>query len=167
MTRRNPAQRDAEELARHIAAERGGPTPGRPAPARRGRPRPERPPVAGRLRPHDSARAVPSRAAQHRTHRLALHGELRHDSAVQLEAEIDALCDAGVGTLVLDLADLRVLDATGARVISMRCALCRRRGVRVVIEGLTAQDRDSLAERGLLDELSISEPHPAPLTGGG
>ncbi len=158
MTRRNPAQRDPQAPAREKNHEDQGQASGMPPETRRARARPERPP-AGRLRagaardPH----AVPIRRAQNRLHRLALSGELRHDSAVQLEAEIDALCEAGIGTLVLELSQLRAIDATGARVITMRCALCRRRGMRIMVEGLTDAVRETLEHAGLLERLPLYE----------
>jgi anti-anti-sigma factor len=161
MTRRNPAQRDADELAREISRQRDGKPAGGNAAPRRARARPERTQSQGvRLRPgavHDSARAVPLRRAQNRVHRLELSGELRHDSAVQLEAELDALCEAGIGTLVLDLSRLQAIDATGARVITMRCALCRRRGMRIAVEGLGGQVRETVRDAGLLDGLPLAE----------
>ena len=154
MTRRNPAKREMDELARKTTEERDRHDAAPPRTAARR----ERAP--GRLRSgavRDSARAVPLRRAQDRTHRLALSGELRHDSAVQLEAEIDDLCETGIGTLVLDLSGLRAIDATGLRVIRMRCALCRRRGMRIAIEGLAGTMREALENAGLLDGLPLVE----------
>jgi anti-anti-sigma factor len=76
-----------------------------------------------------------SHAQPIRTHRLALSGELGHDSAVALEAAIDDLCAAGVNRLVLDLSGLEAIDRTGVDVIALRCGLCDRRGVSVDLVG--------------------------------
>jgi anti-anti-sigma factor len=64
-------------------------------------------------------------------HRLVLVGELAHDSAVALEAEIDELCRSRIDVLVLDLTRLREIDETGITVIALRSRLCASRGVQV------------------------------------
>ncbi len=90
--------------------------------------------TARRSRRHPALRALPH-TEPIRTHRLAVSGELGHDSAVTLEAAIDDLCATGVNRLVLDLSGLEAIDATGVTVIAMRCRLCRRRGVAVQLVG--------------------------------
>lgn len=84
-----------------------------------------------------------------RTHRLALSGELWHDSAVALEAAIDDLCADGVDRLVLDLRGLETIDRTGVDVIAMRCRLCRRRGVAVELDGARPQVAAALGNAGI------------------
>jgi anti-anti-sigma regulatory factor len=70
-------------------------------------------------------------------HTLVLTGTLDRSSAAELEEEIECLCEEGVTRLTLDLRLLEELDATGARVLAFRSALCRRRGYELtVIPGL-------------------------------
>jgi anti-anti-sigma factor len=88
-----------------------------------------------------------------------VRGELGHDSAATLEAEIDALVESGIEELVLDLVELRTIDATGVRVIAMRCELCRRRGTRVELAGAVGAVAAALVAAGLLTvEPRIKEP---------
>lgn len=89
--------------------------------------------------------AVPIRPTVIRTHRLTLTGELGHDTAPSLEAAIDLLCDSGIDELVLDLGGLTGIDATGVQVIAMRCELCSKRGVRVLLEQVDAAVQQGLA----------------------
>jgi anti-anti-sigma factor len=92
---------------------------------------------------------VPVRPTPIRAHRLLLTGELGHDSAAALEAEIDVLCASGIERLVLDLGGLRAIDATGIRVIAMRCALCEKRGMRVELERVGGALGAAFAAAGL------------------
>lgn len=136
-------------------------SPATPTEARRSaRARAERPGRGGRLRAgpgREIGRAILIRPTVTRTHRLILDGELGRDSAVALEAEIDALCDAGVDELVLDLGGLRSIDPTGARVLAMRCELCRRRGVRVELASVDGEARRALRAAGLGERLAAAE----------
>lgn len=110
-------------------------------------------------RSHTALRALPHNQPI-RSHRLALSGELGHDSAASLEAAIDDLCAAGVTRLVLDLTGLEAIDRTGVGVIAMRCRLCRRRGVTVHLAG--ARPSVAAAFRGAgLAELPFQEEAPA------
>jgi anti-anti-sigma factor len=84
-------------------------------------------------------------------------GELGHDSAVALEAEIDALCGSGIDELLLDLGGLRAIDATGLRVITLRCALCKGRGVRVQVRRVDGAVREAFVAAGLLDWLPLAD----------
>lgn len=108
-----------------------------------------------RGRSHEARRTL-SHAQPIRIHRLALSGELRHRSAVALEAAIDELCAAGVDRLVLDLTRLEAIDRTGVGVIAMRCRLCAGRGVAVELVG--ARPHVAAAFRGAgLSELPLRE----------
>jgi anti-anti-sigma factor len=159
MTRPKAAQRGTD-LARAVTYESDGASPAAPAQhqlTRRARARLERPARGERLQPGSAwkpASAVPIRPAALRTHRLAVKGELGQHSAAALEAEIDALCAGGIDELLLDLDGLRRIDATGVRVIAMRCALCARRGVRVEVERATGPVREAFRAAGHLDLLS-------------
>jgi anti-anti-sigma factor len=150
-----------EDLARAVTYERrdsAGAQGERPAP-RPSRARRERPGRSGRIRPGaagDAAEAVPIRPTVVRTHRLMLGGELGHDNAVALEAEIDALCESDIDKLVLDLGGLRSIDATGIRVISMRCGLCKRRGIRIEVDRVEGAVRGAFRAAGLLDRLPFA-----------
>jgi anti-anti-sigma factor len=84
-----------------------------------------------------------------RTHRLRIRGALSHDSAAVLEAEIDALLESGIEELVLDLGELRAIDATGVLVIAMRCELCRKRGARLELTHADGSVGEALEQVGL------------------
>ncbi len=92
---------------------------------------------------------MPIRPTPIHAHRLLVTGELGYDSAAALEAEIDVLCASGIDRLVLDLGGLRAIDATGIRVIAMRCALCEKRGMRVELERVEGAFRAAFAAAGL------------------
>jgi anti-anti-sigma factor len=61
-------------------------------------------------------------------HKLILTGMLNYRTAVELEDEIECLCEEGVTTLILDLRQLDVIDSAGARTIAYRGAVCKKRG---------------------------------------
>lgn len=61
-------------------------------------------------------------------HKLILTGTLDDRTAVELEDEIECLCEEGVTILTLDLRQLDAVDSVGARTIAYRGAVCRRRG---------------------------------------
>jgi anti-anti-sigma factor len=63
-----------------------------------------------------------------RAHTLILTGELSHDCAHQLEAEIERLCSEGVVDITLDLRGLSNIDSIGVAVIAYCCGLGERRG---------------------------------------
>jgi anti-anti-sigma factor len=63
-----------------------------------------------------------------RAHTLILTGELSHDCAHQLEAEIERLCADGVTEITLDLRGLARIDSIGVAVIAYCCGLGERRG---------------------------------------
>jgi len=158
MTRQPAAPPSGEELARAVTYESDGPASGHPGsePTRLVRARLERP-ARGRIRPGPGLGApmpAPIRPRTLRRHRLILTGELGRDSAVALEAEIDAICESGIDTLVLDLLGLRAIDATGVRVIALRCALCRRRGMEIEVHHVHGRVRQSFVAAGLLDRLT-------------
>jgi anti-anti-sigma factor len=92
---------------------------------------------------------VPIRPRVIRTHRLRIRGALVHSSAVTLETEIDALLESQIAELVLDLGELREIDATGIRVIAMRCELCRKRGVKIELTDAVGAVAEILAAAGL------------------
>jgi anti-anti-sigma factor len=95
-----------------------------------------------------------------RVHRLALQGELGHDSAVALEAAIDDLCAGGVERLVLDLSGLRAIDRTGVGVVAMRCRLCRRHGVAVELIAASPAIAAAFEAAGLVGELPFRDNSP-------
>ncbi len=61
-------------------------------------------------------------------HKLILTGKLDHHTAVELEDEIECLCEEGVTSLTLDLRQLDAIDSVGARAIASHGATCKRRG---------------------------------------
>ena len=98
-----------------------------------------------------------------RLHRLAITGQLGHESAAELEAAIDELCTAGVDRLVLDLSGLTAIDRTGVGVIAMRCRLCARRGVTVELSGACREVMAAFCVAGFAGKLPFQRPHqPAP-----
>jgi anti-anti-sigma factor len=95
-----------------------------------------------------------------RVHRLALLGELGHDSAAALEAAIDELCAAGVERLVLDLSGLTAIDRTGVGVVAMRCRLCGRHGTAVELTGASPAVAAAFDAAGLTGQLPFRENSP-------
>jgi anti-anti-sigma factor len=150
---RNAQPPSGDGVARAVTYEQEGQGRGHPDHwdgARRARGRVERPGRGRRPGPaRDGDGPVPIRPRVIRTHRLQVRGALGHDSAVALEAEIDALLESGIEELVLDLGELRSIDATGVRVIAMRCALCHRRGLKVELTGAVGTVAAALAAAGL------------------
>jgi anti-anti-sigma factor len=61
-------------------------------------------------------------------HKLILTGTLDHRTVVELEDEIECLCEEGVTTLTLDLRQLDAIDSVGARTIAFQGAACKTRG---------------------------------------
>ena len=61
-------------------------------------------------------------------HKLVLTGTLDHRTAVELEDEIECLCEEGVTILTLDLRQLDAIDSVGAMTIASRGAACKTRG---------------------------------------
>jgi anti-anti-sigma factor len=152
MTRHDAAQPGWEDFA-HVPAQQHDRPPGIPGERRAARGQLERPALAGRLRASTITRGEPARVRSIRpaaawSHRLRLTGELGAQSAVALEAEIEALCESGIDELVVDLAGLEGIDATGARVLALRGELCRRRGVAFALVGVGAEVRRALVAAG-------------------
>lgn len=61
-------------------------------------------------------------------HKLILTGKLDHRTAVELEDEIECLCEEGVTNLTLDLCRLDAIDSAGAKAIAFGGAACKKRG---------------------------------------
>jgi anti-anti-sigma factor len=104
----------------------------------------------------DAGRAQAPRARGHLTlastpawrHKLVLTGRLNHRTAVELEDEIECLCEEGVTILTLDLRQLDSIDSLGARAIGLYGMVCKRRGRDfTVIAGSPVVHR-TLAEAG-------------------
>jgi anti-anti-sigma regulatory factor len=60
-------------------------------------------------------------------HKLILTGSLDSRTVVELEDEIDCLCEEGVTSLTLDLRQLDAIDPVGARAIACGGAACKER----------------------------------------
>ena len=154
--RQNTASPSGKDRAGTVTIDPGGPPdPLSAETARHARGRLERPALGGRLRsgPHrEPPRQAAARPAIVRSHLLFVTGELGGDSAVAFEAEVDMLCASGIDELVLDLSGLRV-DATGARVLALRCELCRRRGIQIQLAGVEAGVREAFLAAGVEDQL--------------
>jgi anti-anti-sigma factor len=84
----------------------------------------------------DASRAQVGRAGPHLTlantpvwsHKLVLMGRLNHRTAVELDDEIECLCEEGVTVLTLDLRQLDAIDSVGAKTIAHHGMACKRRG---------------------------------------
>ncbi len=61
-------------------------------------------------------------------HKLILTGRLDDRTAVELEDEIECLCEEGVTIITLDLRQLDAIDVVGARAIARRGAVCKKQG---------------------------------------
>ncbi len=81
-------------------------------------------------------------------HKLILTGRLDCRTVVELEDEIECLCEEGVTLLTLDLRQLDTIDSAGARAIACGGEACKRRGRDfAVVPGSLAVQR-VLAEAG-------------------
>ncbi len=76
-----------------------------------------------RTRPHLTLASAPVWR-----HKLILTGKLDHRTAVELQDEIECLCEEGVTILTLDLHRLDAIDPVGARAVACGSAACKRRG---------------------------------------
>jgi anti-anti-sigma factor len=61
-------------------------------------------------------------------HKLILTGKLDHRTVVELEDELDCLCEEGVTIFTLDLRQLEAIDSVGAETIAFYGVACKRRG---------------------------------------
>lgn len=61
-------------------------------------------------------------------HKLILTGALNRRTAIELEDEIECLCEEGVTMLTLDLRQLEAIDPIGALTIARHGAVCKMRG---------------------------------------
>jgi anti-anti-sigma factor len=84
--------------------------------------------MAARERPHLTL--VPARPW---SHTLILKGNLEHDSAAELEEELECLQQEGVTDLTLDLRQLDQLDSFGAQVITSHSAFFKGHGRRFAV----------------------------------
>ena len=81
-------------------------------------------------------------------HKLILKGRLDHRTKVELQDEIECLCEEGVTLLTLDLGQLDEIDSDGAKAIACGGVVCRERGRDfTVVPGSPAVHR-ALAEVG-------------------
>jgi anti-anti-sigma factor len=98
-------------------------------------------------------------------HKLILKGRLDCRTVVELEDEIECLCEEGVTLLTLDLRQLEEIDSTGARAIACGGAACKRRGRDfAVLPGSPAVQR-ALAEAGAEGLLAADAGATAPSLG--
>jgi anti-anti-sigma factor len=82
-------------------------------------------------------------------HKLVLTGKLDHQTAVELQDEIECLCEEGVTVLTLDVRQLEAIDPVGARAIACGGAACRRRGHDfAVLPGGSPRVQRALSEAG-------------------
>ncbi|HXA53553.1 MAG TPA: STAS domain-containing protein [Solirubrobacteraceae bacterium] len=94
-------------------------------------------------RPHLTLASVPIWR-----HKLILTGSLDHRTVVELEDEIECLCEEGVTTITLDLRQLDAVDSVGAKAIACRGAACVRRGRDFAVVPGSPVVRRVLAEAG-------------------
>jgi anti-anti-sigma factor len=88
-------------------------------------------------------------------HKLILTGRLDHRTVVELEDEIECLCEEGVTSLTLDLRQLDAIDSAGARAIACRGAACRRRGRDFAVVPDSPVVHRALAEAGAESLLAV------------
>jgi anti-anti-sigma factor len=91
-------------------------------------------------------------------HKLILTGKLDHQSAPELEEEIECLCQEGVTGLTLDLRQLDVIDSSGVTAIAFRGTACKRRGHDFAVIPGSREIRSALAEAGAANLLT-PDPH--------
>ncbi len=81
-------------------------------------------------------------------HKLILKGRLDRRTVVELEDEIECLCEEGVTVLTLDLRQLDAIDSAGASAIAWGGLACKQRGRGfTVVPGSPAVHR-ALSEAG-------------------
>ncbi len=90
-------------------------------------------------------------------HTLILTGELNHRSAHVLEAEIERLCEEGVGAIALDLRELTYIDSVGVAVIAFRFRLCKSRGYDFALIPGSRLIHRAFEQAGVTDLLSSRE----------
>lgn len=90
-------------------------------------------------------------------HKLILTGRLDHRTVVELEDEIECLCEEGVTILTLDLRQLDAIDSVGARAIACRGAACKKRGREFAVVAGSPVVHRALAETGA-ESLLAGEP---------
>jgi anti-anti-sigma factor len=90
-------------------------------------------------------------------HTLVLIGELHRACTNTLEAEIERLCEAGIGAITLDLAQLSGIDAAGVAVIAFRSRWCRKRGCELVLTGASREVERAFELAGVADSLRFKE----------
>jgi anti-anti-sigma factor len=81
-------------------------------------------------------------------HKLILTGSLDRRTVVELEDEIECLCEEGVTTLTLDLRQLDAIDSVGAKAIASHGAACKRRGHDFAVVPGSPDVHRALAEAG-------------------
>jgi anti-anti-sigma factor len=99
-------------------------------------------------------------------HTLLLSGRLDRSSTHMLEAEIERLCEWGVGTIALDLAQLSGIDFSGLAVIAFRRQWCRRHGCELLLVRGSPEIRLAFDAAGAGDLICEERPNsPTDLTG--
>ncbi len=88
------------------------------------------------------------------SHKLILTGKLDHQSATELEEEIECLCQEGVTTLTLDLRQLDAIDSSGVTTIAFRGSACKRQGHDFAVIPGSREVRSALAEAGAANLLA-------------
>src|SRR3984893_6793509 len=115
--------------------------------------------ILGATVPSANGTALSAREQSHLTlvperpwsHTLILKGSLDHDSAVELEDELECLHQEGVTDLTLDLRQLDEIDSYGAHVIASHSTFFKVRGRHfAVLVGSPVIDR-TLTEAGGAD----------------
>jgi anti-anti-sigma factor len=81
-------------------------------------------------------------------HKLILTGRLDHRTVVELEDEIECLCEEGVTILTLDLRQLDAIDSVGARAIACRGAARKKQGRDFAVVAGSPVVHRALAEAG-------------------
>jgi anti-anti-sigma regulatory factor len=81
-------------------------------------------------------------------HKLILTGRLDCSTVVELEDEIECLCEEGVRTLTLDLRQLDAIDPVGARAIACGGAACKEQGRDFAVVPGSPVIQRALAEAG-------------------
>lgn len=95
-------------------------------------------------------------------HKLILTGRLDCRTVVELEDEIECLCQEGVTVLTLDLRQLDAIDSVGASAIAFRGSAAKRRGPDVAVVPGSPVIRRALVEAGA-DSLLSGDPEPGVL----
>jgi anti-sigma B factor antagonist len=89
---------------------------------------------------------------------VTISGEVDIEAAPAIDAQLDALIDAGARFILLDLGGVTFLDSSGLRCVVRAARAVEDRGGRLTCTGLSGAASKVLEISGLLEQLRDGEP---------